>query len=522
MTTIAQFPASSTLTGSELVGVMQSGVTSQTTSAAMAALAIPLVPQGIPLGQQSLSTKATFATSVANAPLIANYQFGTATVGGPGITTIATQAQLAQYFNPFEDFTGETTINAEFERYQPFNSVNHNFTSTSLMLQAVNPNNDWTCTAITQIAGTVNLNNTPTGIAALGLLTTSAITVGQMVMVQTSGTYYVTAIVANTSVTLQATVNSPAGTQTSGLIFWMPVYGLPLSTGYILGQATMTFASIPSQVTQGMMMGVHNAPVSGFVIQRDQDYRAQTIAGNVVTLSTPWDLDNLGVGTIIWFMPIVTSGQIWSKLQIDLTNPQSFFAIEANLTLLGNDGAASLTTAKTLAAFNALPTDVPWGGWPAFWMYSADDGNSNAETASASEIDILEVQISQSQDGHYMNTGNAGSGPTASIFTKSDSGWKFLSAFGIFEKTDGTSFVGNHLYQLIVANGCTYRFLDGVLFNTKQFYWSAQRPAQFSVGIAMGAANVAAGQNTLFPNAPTNFPSAQVAVQGIRVWYQPA
>src|SRR5580700_3190588 len=123
------------------------------------------------LGQQSLSLRTNFNTWIAaNASnyLVANYQFGTGAVGGPGITTIANTTQLAQYFNPFQDFTEQTSINSEIQRYQPFNSTNHVFNLNNLTLQCVNPNGDWNCTAITQIAGTVNLNNTPTPIANLG------------------------------------------------------------------------------------------------------------------------------------------------------------------------------------------------------------------------------------------------------------------------------------------------------------------------------------------------------------------
>lgn len=483
--------------------------------------------QILPLGSQSLGLKSTFSGATATAPLVLNYQFGSSVADAPGVTPIRNLTDLAANFNAFEDFTNLTSINSEIERYQSFNSANHIFNPTNLQLQAVNPNNDWNCTNITQIAGTVNLaGGISSTIAALGLADTSTIVVGQVCSIQSQGNYWITAIVTNTSVTLAPLQGSKNTTATVGLVFWMPVYGAQLSLGYILGGATMTFTSIPSPVTQGMMMAIYNAPIFGFTAQRDQDYRAQTIAGNVVTLNTPWDLDNLGIGQIVWFFPVVTSGQIWSKYQIDFSNPQSFIALEANLTLLSGPSQHFNTavngSTQTLAQFNAMPNTAAWGGWPAFWMYSADDGNSANETASASEIDILEVQISASQSCTDMNTGNAGSGAAATIFSKSGGTWNYLSAFGIFQRTGGFDWVGTHKYQLIYSNGFTYRFIDDQLFSVKQFYWSAERPAQFSVGIACGALNFAAGQNTLFPLTQANFTAINNSINSVKIWYQAA
>src|SRR5271166_6698701 len=169
MPTPAQFPLAGTLTGTEIVGVMKNGAAgpcAQTTTAAIAALGGgPSGPET--LGQQALSFNTTFAQAVANAPLVANYQFGSTAASGPNITTITDLADLQAHFNPFEDFTNLTTINSEFERYQPFNASNHQFLTDRLNLTTLNPNNDWNCTTISQIAGTVNLNNTPTPIANL-------------------------------------------------------------------------------------------------------------------------------------------------------------------------------------------------------------------------------------------------------------------------------------------------------------------------------------------------------------------
>lgn len=525
MTTIAQFPVASALTGTELVGVMQGGVTSQTTANQIASLAVGTVP----LGALNLSIKtANFAATVAQAPLIKNYQFGSAAVGGPGITTITNLTDLTNNFNPFEDFTELTSINSEIERYQPFNSANHVFNASNMTLQGLNPNNDWQCTAITQCAGFTAGAATP--IANLGLANTTAVQIGQCASVQggggIGGAYVVTAINPNVSVTLTNLNGAPGNQVSTGLIFWLPVQSSTLSSPTNVGGNTLNFPSLPTGVVIGMQLGWYNTPLGGVNLNRDQDYRITNIVGNQITFSPVLgNVGNLGTGARVWFLPVVTSGQIWSKLQIDLTNPQTFMAIEGDLTLFPNwtpQRTANIGTngELTLAQFNALPANLPFGGWPAFWMYSADDGTSSAETGSASEVDFLELQIGCTQDAADLNTGAVSYTGSATIMQKNDSGWSTATGFGISSKTDGTFFVGRHLFQWIFANGMEYRFFDGTLYKVRQFQWLAQRPSQFSVGVALGGLTSPLTANTIIPNNPTSFPLMQCAINGIRVWYQ--
>lgn len=481
------------------------------------------------LGQQNLSIKtANFATTVAQAPMIANYQFGSSVSPGPGITPITNLTDLANNFNAFEDFTELTTINSEIERFQPFNSANHVFNPTNLTLQGLNPNNDWQTTAITQCSGFTAGAATP--IASLGLANTSSIAKGQFASVQGGGIgggYYVTAIVANISVTLTA-LNSAPGTQTSvGLIFWLPVYGSTLSSPTNVGSNTLNMTSVPPQWVIGQQVGWYNHPVGGVTFNRDEDYRITNIVGNQVTFSPVLgNVGNMGAGQLIWAQPVVTSGQIWSKFQYDLTNPQTFFAIEADLTLLPNWTPIRTSTLGasgqwTLSSFASIPASTPIGWWGAFWSYSADDGSSTAETGSASEVDFMELQICGTQDCTCLNTGAVSYTGSATIMQKSDSGWSTGLGFGISSKTDGSNFVGRNLYQWIFSNGMEYRFFNGVLYKVRQFQWLAQRPTQFSVGLALGALNFAACQNTIIPNNPTSFPLMQLAINGIRLWRTP-
>jgi hypothetical protein len=480
------------------------------------------------LGYASLSLKSQFNSAVANAPLIANYQFGTGVAGGPGITTIMNLIDLAANFNPLEDFTQGVTINSEIQRYESFNASNHQFLTDRLNLVGLNPNNDWNC-QVTQIAGTVNLNNTASTIAALGLPNTASQQVGQIVCVQGRGTYVITAIVANTSVTLQQLGGSSTTAVTaspSAMIFWMPVQSAVLTANYVVNTGTtLTFASVPPGVL-GMQMAHYNSS-NNIVVERNQDYRIAAASATTVDLNTPWNFSSLNIGERILFLPVVTSGQIWSKLQFDITNPQTFFALEFSVDSLPLAAQPNTTQGvTTLAALSALPNTVPWGGWPTGWCYSADDGNSTTETLTIAEIDVVEPQISASQGCQEINAGNfggvitGGALPPSTVFVKTDSGWAYSTAFGIVSKTDGSDFTGNHLWQLVFCNGKTYRFWDGVLFNVKNFNWGGQAPLQFAANLACGSIEAAYGSNTLFPNASTNFTGMTFGIKSIKVWYQ--
>jgi hypothetical protein len=508
MAEVGSYPnATSPLTGTERILADQNGVTVNITPAQIAASQ----PN---LGTQNLSIKtASFAATVANAPMIANYQFGSSAAAGPGITPITNLTQLAQFFNPLEDFTGSTTINSEIQRYQSFNSSNHQFQTNSLQLNALNPNGDWNC-QMSQISGTVNLNNTATAIANLGLANTTGLQVGQMVCIARSGTYMISAFVANTSVTLQSIGNSPTTAQTTGVAYFLPVVSFVLSADYVPGNTFFSVVALPAITNiNGMQLAQYNG---GIVLQRNADYRVTTASGTTVNFNQQWTVGGLPSGTRMWCLPVVTSGQIWSQLQIDITNPQTFFALECHVNNYGATTANTLN-ANTLAEVQALPANTPWGAWSTFWCYSADDGNSTAETGSSSEIDVLEPQVSLTQGIQQANTGNnAGT----VVMIKADSGWiNFFESF-IHGKTDGTNFAGDHLWQLIFCNGYTYKFFDGILIQVQTFIWNSQHPLQFGFDLAAGSVIEGYGANILFPNATTNFANIISNIEWIKVWYQ--
>lgn len=97
------------------------------------------------------------------------------------------------------------------------------------------------------------------------------------------------------------------------------------------------------------------------------------------------------------------------------------------------------------------------------------------------------------------------------------------TAFGIVSRTDGIhDFTGDHKWQLIFANGKTYRYFDGVLFNVKMFNWGGQAPLQIACNLACGSLEAAYGSNTLSPNNSNNFTGMVLGVKSIKVWYQEA
>lgn len=512
------------LSGGEIVYVVQGGQDRQTQSQNLGAGGSS---GSLPLGMKSLPLSAVFDDVVAQATMLANYQFGAAAVdGGDGINiAITNMTDLAAHFNPFEDFTELVTINSEIQRYQPFNTSNHQFQSDRLNLCAQNPNGDWNA-LVTQIAGTVNLNNTSSTIAALGLATTAGLQLGQLVGVQGRGIYVITAIVTNTSVTLLQIAGSQTTAATSALIAWLPVQSALLTSNYTANVGTtLNFAAVPSGVL-GMQMALYDS-VAGFTIERNNDYRIAAVSATTVDLNVPWSLSNLTIGERIIFLPVVTSGQIWSQLQVPLDHPQVFFAIEFSVDSLPLAAQPNSTQAvTTLAAFNALPNTVPWGGWPTGWLYEAEDGSSSSETRTIAELDVAEPMISESQGCQSMNNGNfggliSGTQPAQTTFAKTDSGWAFNTGFGITSKTDGTDFTGDHKWQLIYTNGRTYRFWDGLLFNVKLFNWGGQAPAQFALNLATGSLNAAFSANMLYPNNTNNFTGMVIGVKSIKVWYEP-
>jgi len=505
---ISDLPAAGPILGTELVPVVQSGQTRQSTAAA-------IVDGAQPLGQQSLSLNATFSGTVASAPLVSNWAFGTAAPSDPTATHVSDLTTLAASFTPVQDFTQQIAIQSQIEAYQPFNVNNFAFQTDRMNILALNPNSDWAM-QVTQVSTSVNLNNTATVIANLGLANTTGLRVNQLVGVQGKGLYVISAIVTNTSVTLLAIVSSPTTAATSGLIFWMNIDSAPLSVAQSTGTPTMTFAAMPTGMNgrQVAFAGSTNA------LNRDKDYRILTSDATTLTLDQNWTYGALANATRILFIPVVTSGQIWSIPQYDLTNPQTFFAMELSVSLLAGSATANLLGVNTMAEFNAIPTDTPWGAWPAFWMYSGADPHGVVKSQSVSEIDMFEMFNSTTANSQMVAGTNHGVTPGRNVFVKTDNGWSYSTTSTFTTGPTSTTWVGDHKYQLIFTNGKTYRFVDDILWKADTFEWDGQYAAQLACNLSVGSILPAYVSNVMFPMATTNFPAYVYGIKTIKAWYQ--
>lgn len=501
---ISDLPAAGPILGPELVPVVQSSQTRQTTAASLVAGAMPIA-----LDVPGLND--TFSSVIANAPLSKNWVFGTGAVAPPGGTAIVDLTTLANDFTPFDGNTKQVTIQEQIEVYQPFNTTNHAFDATHLNLTAVNPNADWNVT-VSQVASSTNLNGTSNPIAAMGLANTTGLRVGQLVAVQFHGIYYISAMVANTSVTLSSLDGSPTGAVTAGLIFYLPIDSAVTSITWNLGDPALTFAAVPAGVS-GKQIAVVNIPSITIFVNRDADYRVASVTSTTATISPAIDYTSIPAGTRILFLAAVTSGQIFSKQTYDITSPSTFFAMELDVDLLGGSASTSLLNVSTLAAFNALPADVPWGAWPAFWSYQAPSTGKSTDT---SELDVFEMFNSTTAPTSYIAGSNHGNGVIANRFHKNDSGWVYNSGFN----RAPFPLSGSHTWGFVVCNGKTFRYIDDILVKGDDFEWVSQAPLEIIMNMSVGSILFAYASNVMFPMFTTNFPSYTFGIKSLKVWYQ--
>jgi hypothetical protein len=501
---ISDLPAAGPILGPELVPVVQNGVTSQSTASAVQAGTVPF-------GLRSPGLNDTFSSVVQNAPVAKNWIFGTGAVAPPGGTAITDLTTLANEFTPFDGNTRQVTIQEQIEVYQPFNTGNHAFDADHLNLTALNPNSDWNVT-VSQVASSTNLNGTSNLIAAMGLANTTGLRVGQLVAVQFHGIYYISAMVANTSVTLSSLDGSPTGAVTAGLIFYLPIDSAVLSVQWNLGDPSLTFAAVPAGAL-GKQIAVVNIPSLTIFVNRDADYRVTAVTATTATVGPAIDYTSIPINTRILFLSAVTSGQIISKTTWDFSSSSTFFAMELDVDLLGGSASTSLLNISTLAAFNALPADVPWGAWPAFWGYQAPSTGKSTDT---SEIDVFEMFNSTTAPTSYIAGSNHGNGLIANRFHKNDSGWSYNSGFN----RAPFPLSGRHQWGLIVQGNKTFRYIDDILVKNDDYEWVSQAPFEVICNMSIGSILFAYASNVMFPMFVTNFPSYTFGIRSIQVWYQ--
>jgi hypothetical protein len=487
------------------------------------------------------SLKDGFLSAVARTGLspVRNFQFGTSGTPlgsplpiknfGPGVTAdpsvipITSLADLATYFNDFEDGTGLNTINSEIQRFQPFNSANHVFASDRLNLQALLPGGAW-APLITQAVGTVNLNNTANPIANLGLANTTGLRLGQVVAVEFKGLYVISAIVVDTSVSLTNFPSSPTTAQTNNLIAWLPIDSAALTVASANG-TTLTFASVPAAI-QAAAPGAYQIGFSnsGGPLQRAADSRVQSATATTVTTDQPCTSFTLGIGTLILFVPTITSGQIWTKDSFDITSPDCFFAVQGTFNLFNGPGSSDFNTnnpiISTLAQLAAVPADFPWGAVCSFWTYGANDPAGQLWQHNSAEMDFFEI-FENITSGIFQIVGGDSNSPAPTkgvISTRIIGGWAQGSSG--FLKTP-FSLAGDHTFGFIYTGGRTYRYVDDVLWQYSHFEWYSSAASQVGCDLQIGALNFGQAANFLFPQSPAGFANSMFGIKNIKVWYAP-
>ena len=467
----------------------------------------------------------TFDAARANMTAQKDYAFGTANAPA-GAVSIPDLATLATYFNAFEDFTGLVTINSEVQRYQPFNAQNHVFTPLNLNLTALGT---VPAAIVTQNNATgPALNGTATPIANLGLASTAGLFVGQMVAVEFKGIYYISALVANTSVSLTSLGGSTTAATGNGnnLTVFLPWCYATVSVAGLYTDTSITLSSVPSGLTVGMHVGMTTGTTH--VYDRRGTATVSSIVGNVVSFTgDTWMVQDPGVGQGIVFGPAITSGQIWSKDTFDLAGggyQAIAFELEAD-AFPGANGGYDINKLNTAALYASMPSDVAVGYWPAFWLYSADTAGGSVINGATSEIDIVELFNSFTM-GPRCWTGNnvvkLSPGQGANWFVRLDSGDSASGQGGsgsvIITRNAARPLNGTHKFQMIWTPRQTYRYLDGVLLKADDFYWTSANPAQIGINLAMGSLLSNYGANVQFPLTPQAMNNAQFGIRRLRVW----
>lgn len=465
-------------------------------------------------GIRTLPNWTTFDEDIAGLAPNREYLFGTAAESTlPYQLAIRNITDLDVYWNPYHDYTGRTVINSELQNYQPFNTSNHAFVSDRLNLTGLLPGGSWT-TQVYQVGVTpVNLNGTAIPIANLGMANTDGLRVGQLVAVQYRGIYYISAMVADTSISLTQLGGSTTGTQTGNLIVFLPIDSATLSAQHTGGTDTMTFATLPAGIalnTTSIGYATSSQPRN-----MNNDYRVIAITGSgpyTVQLSSNTNFGTIGAGTRILFIPSITSGQMWSDDLYDMTNPQSFFAFDMDCHLYEGADTTNPYQMNTIAAYNALPATVPMGCWPTAWTYQGNNGQDR--TVNSAEWDFFEGYVSTTIGlaGFVMNNV---AGDTTTIFSKNNAGWS--SSSGVYRRT--TTLSGARRISFIYSGGRTYRYIDGEKIKIDKTEWVSQMPMQVGVNLALGTVAPGNGSNLTLPFRPENFTGAKYGIKRIGLWH---
>lgn len=380
--------------------------------------------------------------------------------------TFAAGLDLAQDWQPLQDFTGSTVINNELQRYPAaFDPATTRFTPTSLELTATAPG--W-IDAPTHVAAAPS-----GGRATVTLDSAAGVQVGMMVAIRyaTYSYYWVTGINGN-DVTFNVPIACPAG----ALFIFLPLFSVTPSAS-VDGARLIPAAAVPAGVTPGMTM--HN-----FYGGMTQEITVTAVDAKGITVSAPvW----VGPQSVIAFGSAVRAGQIWSRFAVQPPGPGETVAIELDAQ---------------------IPPTSRMGSWPAFWLYSKDDGNRN----DASEIDIFEFFNSDTSGNAYTGY-NHGGGVGASRYRRPGAWDSFenyrdpLTDYGAISRRWG----------LIWTDSSVAKWIDGELVKEDAYRWTSPCAAQIGINLSAGSLTPNFLSNGMVPRNAAQFPY-KFSLRSLNVW----
>jgi len=473
-----------------------------------------------------------FNTVVAKLPLSDDWVFGTAALSTSNSKAITNATDLAIDFQPLQPWTGSVTINSEMARYsKSFQSGNFVFGSDYLSLKALKTVGSLNAiVGSTKSSGTaVNIDGTPNPLDQLGLTTTTGLEVGQLVVI--AGRYgmsRISAIVTNASVSLMPVLNSPT-TQVktnNTWIMFIHAWWAQSTQAAVNGATTIQLNTVPASVTPGMTLMVEDS--GGWNLISSDAMTVASRTSTSVTLNAPglkakYD-PPAGKGYV--FYPSITSGQIWSKkaygphignhrmvaMEFDLLLPQG-----------GSPTAAEMSNIYSKSKLMSLPATLPWGAWPAAWLYQQYNGNTSLHQDN-SEIDF-EVWWMNSRGPSAWTGFNHGKPyyrlhkPTVlGQWNPSATSSEVLTPDSAVLALKAPLNTSRIKVQLVWQRGSVYKYINNELVAVDNYQWTSDFPASFGVNLAAGALAGYYPSNLLMPWADAQMQFMELKIYEIKVW----
>lgn len=472
----------------------------------------------------------SFAAATHGWKIDRDFVFGAKTNAGTDQVAIRNTTELSKYWNAYADRAGTNTINAELARYEPFSSAaNFIFESNSLDLTGTidaGHNIAPLIPAQATIQGGIHLNGTPTSIkqflvykagALSSLNTTVELSIGQIVRVVYSGTYYISAIVPGVSITLSPLFGSVTNDQFNQLVAFMP--WSTASTSVASDGNVLTFSQgVPSLVSRGQAIMLIYGD-SGSV---DLPCFVVSQTDTTVTLDKPI---HIASGQAVLFHSPIRSAQIWSKDRWSAGHDGvRAVAVEWTVQLPGNpSGPQGLKGNSSLSQWLSAPANAPFGAWPALWTYSGFD--DYLLPAGNDEIDTLEMLLSATQDfsiytgNDHVNVGRKfiNRRTDGAPLTPFGGSWSFLRPHQYYSATQNFSTMGFIKAAHIQTPTEIYRYLNGQLISITEAAWTSPQRMQIAADMAIGSLAKGIGANFSQPFANSNFEGMKLKVAEVRV-----